>query len=148
MKIQNVRLQIVRENIGEYNDYDFKVNSPTSVVNVIVTVFDTLKYDTQENFGALFLNTRNKVIGAELITRGTSDSSLVSPRDIIQKALIIGATRLIVFHNHPSGDTTPSKEDMDITKRLKDSCNIMGIDLLDHIIIGDDYTSLKEDGSM
>lgn len=146
MKIQNCRLKLVRENVGEYKVQDFKINSPKTVVNVITTVFD-IENDTQENFGVLFLDTRNKIIGAELITRGTVDSCLVSPRDILQRALMIGAVSVIVFHNHPSGDVTPSKEDRDLTNRLKNACQVVGINLLDHIIIGDSgHMSFTEEG--
>ena len=145
MKIQNVKLKMVRENIGEYKVRDFKATSPITVVNVINTVFD-IADDTQENLGILLLDTKNKIIGAELIGRGTVNACMASPRDILQRALMIGAVNIILFHNHPSGETEPSRDDISLTKRIKEACNIMDIGLLDHIIIGaDTYTSFKED---
>jgi len=140
---------MVRQNVGEYNVQEFKINSPKSVAHVINTVFDTLERDTQENFGILLLDNKHKIIGAELITRGTSTNTLVSPLDIFQRALLIGANALVVFHNHPSGDTTPSSEDLGLTDRIKKGCELLGLRLLDHVIIGDgEYTSFMDKGYM
>lgn len=145
MKIQSIRLQMVRENIGEYMVRDFKVSSPDSLFKIITETFTELENDTQENFGVVLMDTKNKIVGADIITRGTVNSSLISPRDIIQRALMTNAVSIAIFHNHPSGDTTPSSEDMAVTKRIKDACDIMGISLIDHLIIGDGcYRSFSE----
>lgn len=145
MKIQNIKLKMVRENIGEY-DARKAVTSPDEIARMINDTFD-LENETKESLVALFFDTKNKLIGADVISVGTVDSSLVSPREILQKALMVNASRIAVAHNHPSGDTTPSKEDIEVTKRLKDACNVMGVNLLDHIIIGyKNHRSLREYG--
>lgn len=137
MKVQNIRLKMVRENIGEYSVRDFKVSHPITVAEVIEKVFD-LSNDTQEKFGVICLDTKNKIIGMDIVTTGSLNSSIVHPRDILQRCLFVNANSFIVFHNHPSGDTKPSDEDLCITRRLVDAGKIIGCCLLDHIIIGDD----------
>lgn len=79
-------------------------------------------------------------------SHGTVNASFVNPREIFIRLLLVGASAFVVSHNHPSGDYTPSKEDIHITRRLKECADMMGITLLDHIIIGDGYSSLKESG--
>lgn len=145
MKIQNIKLKLVRENIGEY-DARKAVTSPYEMVTMINNLFDQ-ENDTKESLVALFFDTKNKLIGADVISVGTIDSSLVSPREILQKGFMVNASRIAVAHNHPSGDTTPSEQDIEVTKRLKDACRVMGVDLLDHVIIGyRSYRSLREYG--
>lgn len=97
----------------------------------------------EEYVYAVYLNTACKLIGFTEITHGTISVSLISPREILQKALFLGASNIIVIHNHPSGNTNPSKQDKDATQKLEKACNLIGISLLDHIIIGDDYYSFK-----
>lgn len=87
------------------------------------------------------------MIGTKDIFKGTLNSSIVHPREVFKEAIQRGSANVIVCHNHPSGDPSPSKEDIDITIRLKECGNIIGIGLLDHIIIGNNkYVSLKEKG--
>ena len=144
MKIQYVRIKMVRENIGEYAVKDFNVSSPQCVVDLFNDVFE-LESEPVEHLCAIFLN--KKVLGMDVLSSGTINSSLLSPREIIQKALLVNAVDIVITHNHPSGDTTPSRDDIDATKRLNEACKLMGLRLLDHIIIGDGrYTSLKEQG--
>ena len=95
----------------------------------------------------LELNTKNRVIGAFEICVGTIDTSLVNIRGILQRALLCNASRIMISHNHPSGEPNPSKADKDTTMKIKHACEIMGITLLDHIIIGeDDMFSFKAEG--
>jgi DNA repair protein RadC len=106
---------------------------------------DELESEPTEHLCAIFLN--KKVLGMDVLSSGTIDANLLSPREIIQKALLVNAIDIVITHNHPSGDTTPSRADIDATKRLNEACNLMGLRLLDHVIIGDRrYTSLKEQG--
>ena len=89
----------------------------------------------------------DNILSKKEIFKGSLNSSLVHPREVFKEALKNSAASIIVCHNHPSGDPTPSKEDINVTKRIKECGNIMGIELLDHIIIGDNkYISLKERG--
>jgi DNA repair protein RadC len=100
-----------------------------------------------EEFGLLILDTRNRLKRLQVISKGSLNGSLVHPREVYREAVTLQAAGLILFHNHPSGDPTPSREDLDLTRRLRDAGRIMGIEILDHIILGAGrYTSLKEKG--
>ena len=95
-----------------------------------------LMQEPNEVFVAVFLTTRHRVIACEALFRGTIDSAEVHPRVVVQRALALNAAALIVSHQHPSGDTTPSAADRAITNRLKDALSLVDIRLLDHFIIG------------
>lgn len=106
-----------------------------------------MRYLEREEFRALFLDSRNRVIDAFTVSVGTLNSSIVHPREVFRAAIRAGSAAMIVAHNHPSGDPAPSPEDLAITKRLAKVGSLIGIELLDHIIIGDNvYVSLKEKG--
>ena len=93
------------------------------------------------------LNTKNHIVGVMEVTRGTLDSSLVHPREVFRGAILHNAASIILCHNHPSGDSAPSREDMKVTERIKQAGKVLGIDLLDHVIIGNgEYTSIREEG--
>ena len=95
------------------------------------------------------LNTKNKIIGVFELSHGNVNSSIFSVREMFQKALLANAVNIIVMHNHPSGDPTPSREDILVTERAKEAGKLIGIDILDHIIVGDGrYCSLKERGNI
>ena len=101
----------------------------------------------QEEFRVLLLNAQHAVTRELLVTRGILDASVVHPREVFRAAIRAGSASLIVAHNHPSGDPTPSPEDLAITRRLCTAGALIGIDVVDHIIIGDNvYVSLKEKG--
>ena len=103
----------------------------------------------QESFQILTLNPKSKLIDRHLITLGLADSSLVHPREVFRPAILDGASSIILVHNHPSGDPTPSVEDIRITRQLIEAGNILGIKILDHIVIGRGSTpfiSLRENG--
>lgn len=121
-----------------------KICSPKDVSSLLINEMNNLK---QEVFKLILLNTKNVVIGIKDVFKGTLNSSIVHPREVFKEAIQRGSANIIVCHNHPSGDPNPSKEDIDITLRLKECGKIMGIELLDHIIIGNNkYVSLKEKG--
>ncbi|USK72684.1 DNA repair protein RadC (plasmid) [Peribacillus asahii] len=123
------------------------INSPQDAFDTIMGIMD-LEKETQELFGVLALNTKNKVIGFDIIHKGTVNASMVSSRDVFKCLLLRNATSFICFHNHPSGDPSPSGEDIEVTKKLKSAGEMIDIKLLDHIITGDHgkYVSLKEKG--
>ena len=98
---------------------------------------------TEEHMYMLCLNSKNRVIGVFEISHGNVNSSLVGSREIFQKALLANAVQIILVHNHPSGDTTPSKEDIFVTQKFKELGEFIGVPLVDHIIVGDDYSSIK-----
>jgi DNA repair protein RadC len=100
-----------------------------------------------EQFGVILLDTKHRVIRTTVITVGTLDSATVEPRDVFREAALGGAAAIVLFHNHPSGDPTPSAEDVDLTRRLVAAGVLMGIDVVDHIVLGDvRYCSFKEMG--
>lgn len=104
---------------------------------------------TKEEFRGLYLNARNKVIHDEIISIGTLTANLVHPREVFRPAFEYGSAAIIVVHNHPSGDPSPSEEDTSLTRQLVQVSKIMGIELLDHVIIGAGcFVSLKELGKM
>ena len=106
--------------------------------------------DSQERTGALFLNARNRLLKNDPeIYRGTLDRAVVEPREILRRALIGRAAGVILYHNHPSGDPTPSREDRDFTRRLASASESVGIRLLDHIVVGrEGCVSFREAGLM
>jgi len=107
----------------------------------------SLKYLKKENFIGLYLDTRNYIIRKELISIGTLNASLLHPREIFGPALTDGANSLILVHNHPSGNPEPSDEDIAITKKLVEAGKTLCIELLDHIVIGENsYFSFSEKG--
>lgn len=110
-------------------------------------VMDQLRFLQKEHFICLFLNTKNHLIGQETLSIGSLNASIVHPREVFRAAIKCSSASLICAHNHPSGDPSPSKEDIEITKRLCEAGSVIGIDVLDHIIIGDGrFVSLKEQG--
>ncbi len=120
--------------------------NPTTIANYYM---EDMRHYQQEHMKLLLLNTKSKLIGETDISKGTVNSSLVSPRELFIDALQMGAVSIILLHNHPSGDPTPSKEDILVTRRIKDAGELIGIDLLDHIIIGNNcYISFCEKNLM
>ncbi len=112
-------------------------------------VMEDLRYRQQECLAAIFLDTRNQVICIRIITVGTLTGSPAHPREIFREALAQGCAHIIICHNHPSGDPSPSRDDIALTARLVQVGELMGMSVLDHIIIGDGkYVSLKEAGKM
>ncbi|MCM3736496.1 DNA repair protein RadC [Bacillus cytotoxicus] len=104
--------------------------------------------DDREVFFVMCLNTKNHVVAVHRAHIGSLNASLVHPRDVYKSAILNNSASIIVAHQHPSGETYPSREDIDVTKRLAEAGKVLGIELLDHIIINDTgkYTSLKEKG--
>jgi DNA repair protein RadC len=98
-----------------------------------------------EQFGVVLLDTKHRVLRACVLTIGTLNSSVVEPRDVFREATRGGAAAIVVFHNHPSGDPTPSPEDVDLTRRLTAAGRLLGIDVVDHVILSETgYCSFKE----
>jgi DNA repair protein RadC len=102
----------------------------------------------RENFVAVLLNTKNEVIEFPTISVGTLSASLVHPREVFKPAIRASAASVVLAHNHPSGKVQPSREDREVTKRLVNAAEIIGIEVLDHVILGDGYFSMKEHGKL
>lgn len=146
--VKAIQLQCVAEiakRIAKSNNCEkFCVSSPSALAQHFMS---EMRFLTREQLMIVLLDTKNKIISSKTLSMGTVNSSLVSPRELFIEALKNDAVSVAVLHNHPSGDPTPSKEDIAITKRIMEAGNIIGIQLIDHIIIGDGkYVSLKERG--
>ena len=136
-----VRVKLVRENdlplVGRP-----QVTQPQDAAKIFS---DYLQDRDREVFAVLMLDTKNRFIGLNTVSIGTLDSALVSPREVFKVALLANAASLILAHNHPSGDPTPSPEDKAVTKRLHEAGQLLQIDVLDHLVIGEGgaFKSLK-----
>ena len=108
---------------------------------------DELQEKKKEHFYALYLDTKNRVIAEELVSVGILNAALIHPREVFAPALKAHCQSVILVHNHPSGDCTPSKEDEEVTRLLRDAGELVGVSLLDHIVIANNgYLSMKEKG--
>jgi DNA repair protein RadC len=106
-----------------------------------------LKSEPVEKFGIISLNSRNKIVGIHIIGTGSIDRLYIEPREVFMAAMLNNAKSIIAFHNHPSGNPEPSRDDIFLTRRLKEAGEIMCIELLDHVITGErSYFSLREKG--
>jgi DNA repair protein RadC len=122
------------------------IRSPQDAAEILT---EQLRYLQKEHFICLFLNTKNHVIAQETLSMGSLNASIVHPREVFRAAMKCSSAAIICAHNHPSGDPTPSPEDIALTSRLMQAGEIVGIDVLDHLVIGDSsYVSLKEKGYM
>jgi DNA repair protein RadC len=140
---ENKRVVLEKEVSMNYPDLSYIIRSPEDVVQVGKS-FMRIHEEPEEYMYMICLNTKNRVIGVFEISHGNVNSSIVGTREVFQKALLANAVSIILMHNHPSGDPSPSKQDIEITRRLSEAGKLIGIEVLDHIIIGDRYTSLKE----
>jgi DNA repair protein RadC len=102
-----------------------------------------------EHFGVVLLDTKHRVLRTSVVAVGTLNSTVVQPRDVFREALLGAAAAIVVFHNHPSGDPTPSADDIDLTRRLAAAGTLVGVELVDHIVLGEArYCSLREMGAL
>lgn len=123
---------------------EFTISSPEDGALLLM---EDMRFLDREHFKILLLNTKNHCMNIETISIGTLNASLVHPREVFKLAIKKSAASVILAHNHPSGDPKPSREDIEITKRLAEAGKIIGIEVLDHLIIGNgNFTSLKERG--
>jgi DNA repair protein RadC len=115
--------------------------------DVIKAVKPLIADQNKEFFIALYLNTKNGIIKQEVVSVGSLNANVVHPREVFRTACMVSASSIIVAHNHPSGDPAPSREDIEITKKLAEAGKMIGIELLDHIILGQDRNyDFKETG--
>lgn len=151
-KIKKIRIRSIR---AVYCNEVIRENAPgwvkttcTSAENVF-ELFRDLAQEAKENFVALHLDTKNRIICYDTVSIGSLTASIVHPREVYKTALLSSAAAVLFIHNHPSGDTTPSREDIEITKRLKDAGDLLGIRVLDHLIVGEKgYFSFANSGTL
>ena len=122
------------------------LNTPHAIAVALTAL---LHDESSEVFAILCLSTKHHVLGYHEVSRGTLDATLVHPREVFKAALLANAAAIILAHNHPSGDPSPSADDVQLTRRLVDAGALLGVDVLDHIIVGDGrYYSFKEAGRL
>jgi len=119
------------------------IKSPADVVGMFKAYLDGVD---REHFCIAMLDRKGNLLGLNTVSVDSISSSIVQPREVFKPAIIIGASSIVLCHNHPSGDTSPSKEDIDVTRKLVEGGKILNIEILDHVIIGDSYCSFKEKG--
>ncbi len=120
------------------------VRSPEDVSTLVM---EEMRYLDREQFRIVLLDAKNHVLGVRIVSVGSLSSSIVHPREIFKEAIARSSAAIILVHNHPSGDPTPSQEDLEVTRRLVEAGRLLGIEVLDHIVVGDNrYVSFKEKG--
>ena len=140
------RYELRLERVGRICESPDPILCPTDTLPVIRALCAD---KAQENYVALALDSRNKVIATSVLFVGSLNACIVHPREVFAFAIQARAASLILAHNHPSGDTTPSREDLDLSRRLVQAGRIMGIEILDCLVISQDtYVSLKEAGTL
>lgn len=145
-KIKGNRTVLVKESSVDYSAE--LLNSPESTVKML-NQLTSLDSRGEENCYIIALNAKNRPLGIFFLSKGTVNLSIVGPRETFLRALLIGATHIILFHNHPSSICAPSKDDITVTKRIKEAGELIGIPLTDHIIVGKgDYYSFMEHGRL
>ena len=133
----------IKEPIPSYIKPSTRISSSVEAYNL----FKFLAYETKEHFLSLHLDSKNRIICVDLCSTGSLTASIVHPREIFKTALLSSAAAMIFLHNHPSGDPTPSREDIEITTRLREVGELLGIRILDHIIVCENsYVSFTDRG--
>lgn len=144
-RVNIVRIKMVKESSLLYPQRRIRM------ANDAVGLFRKLLQETdREQFLLLCLNTKNEPTAIHTVSVGSLDASIVHPREVYKTAILANSAAVIVAHNHPSGDPTPSNQDLEVTKRLQEAGELLGITVLDHIIVGTEgaYVSLREGGHM
>jgi len=136
--------EIVKEKSVNYA-MDGNFNSPGKIYKMLCDVFQHDR-QSEEYFYLLCMNSKCKLLGVFELSHGTVRASLVSTREIFQKVLLCNAVNIVLAHNHPSGDTMPSEEDINVFRKVKEAGKIMDINLIDNMVIGDNYYSFAENG--
>ena len=140
-KIDIYKIMMVRDSSSRYEGTMGSPDEVTRWANMALNMGQL----AEEEFWMICLDTKNNVCGVHMVSRGNLNSSIVHPREVFKRALINNAASIIVLHNHPSGNPLPSQNDIDVTRRLKEAGELMGIPLMDHIIIADtQHISMKE----
>lgn len=133
----------INDNQSEYIDPKTRYTSPSQIWEI----FRFLGRETKEYFYTIHLDGKNKLLCLDLVSVGSLNQSIVHPREVFKSSLLSSAAAIVLIHNHPSGDTSPSREDLEITRRLKECGELLGIKILDHLIVsGTNYMSFVNEG--
>jgi len=137
-------VELGRRIMSHFRTDDKVISSPDDVKKLLM---EEMRFLDREHFKIVLLNVKNRVISVENISIGSLNSSIVHPREVFKPAIKRSSAAVILVHNHPSGDPTPSREDVEVTRRLVEAGKILGIDVLDHVIFGNtNYFSFREKG--
>jgi DNA repair protein RadC len=143
-RLNVISLKMVRE-----KTFPYATNIIRSPLDVFKLAREFLGEEDREHCVVLCLDTKNKITAVHTVSVGTLNSACVHPREVFKICILANSASFILLHNHPSNDTTPSPEDIQLTQRVKDAGELIGIELLDHVIISQDsHFSLKEHGFM
>jgi DNA repair protein RadC len=123
---------------------DYLDDAPLTSASQVAGMLAFLGRETKEHFMALHLDSKNRLLCIEVVSVGSLSAAVVHPREVFKSALLSSAAAVLFVHNHPSGDTVPSLEDREITRRLKEAGELLGIRVLDHIIIGEGFLSFAD----
>ena len=141
--IQDTFIREARVNYLHCEQVMFKISGPADVANFVRSI---LTDNSREHFVALYLDGQNQVAAYSIVSIGSANSAPVAPREVFQRAVLTGAISIVLAHNHPSGSTTPSSDDRAVTRRLRESGELLGIKILDHLIVTNSaFLSMKED---
>ncbi len=139
-------VELGRRTLIREPDHRVRLGSPRDVASYLLPSYGARRV---EQFGIVLLDTKHRVLKTALLSIGTLDASLVHPREVFREAAGGGAAAIVLFHNHPSGDPTPSGEDVTLTARLVEAGQLMGIEVIDHLVLADArYCSFKEMGRL
>lgn len=148
-KISIREIQAVMKTVVLREDAPLWISNRFTAPGQVFEMFKDLYNETKEHFVTLHLDGKNRIICKETVSIGSLNQSIVHPREVFKTALLSNAAAILLMHNHPSGDPDPSSEDIAITRRLRESGELLGIRVLDHIIIGDGkFRSFVEAGLM
>ena len=141
------RINIVSIKMVKESSFLYQTRTISSPNDAYEMIREQLKDLDREQFIIACLNTKNEPTNISVVAVGTLNKAIIHPREVFKTAILSNAANVIAFHNHPSGDTEPSQQDIQLTNRLYEAGELLGIKLLDHLIIGDGtFTSLKEKG--
>lgn len=132
MRVFEAKMVYSLVSLGE----EVQLDKPAKVADYLRSAFD--ENPMQEAFYCVYLDRKNHPLGRHLITLGTATSTLVTPKEVFRGAIIAGAVAMVVAHNHPSGDPAPSSADIHVTRSLREASRILDIELLDHVVCGDE----------
>jgi len=139
-------LELGRRTLTPGPDHRLELRTPRAAAEFLLPTFGARP---TENFGVLLFDSKYRVLRTVVVAVGTLNSTSVQPREVFREAIVGAAAAILVFHNHPSGDPTPSRDDENLTRRLRAAGTLVGIEVVDHVILGDTrYCSLKEMGRL
>jgi DNA repair protein RadC len=139
-------VEIGRRALGHAPGARIQLRTPRDAAAYLLPAFGARPV---EHFGVVLLDTKHRVLRSTVVASGTLNTTIVLPRDVFREAMLGGAAAVIAFHNHPSGDPTPSADDFELTRRLAAAGTLVGIELVDHVVLGDArYCSFKEMGRL